>query len=199
MQWRDSLGCLRLRTPVHGVAAGCEGLGGFEIDAGEHGPAHVDDVLAGDAMLHGTSPRSGPRGVGRWPGPGAVHRRPGSRWVHRPGGAWSGHRPSDSENRGRVYHGVTKSRDDRPRVPDPLAAPAHRPGHGDAPAPARDRRHGRPGPVLDLDRAVVYSQNHDQVGNRPVGDRPRAEELPVRAACLLFAPHTPLRPAAARA
>jgi maltooligosyltrehalose trehalohydrolase len=42
------------------------------------------------------------------------------------------------------------------------------------------------------ERLIVCSQNHDQVGNRPVGDRPRAEELPLRAACLLFAPQTPL-------
>ena len=41
-------------------------------------------------------------------------------------------------------------------------------------------------------RLVVCSQNHDQVGNRAAGDRPRAEELLIRAACVLFAPHVPL-------
>jgi maltooligosyltrehalose trehalohydrolase len=42
-------------------------------------------------------------------------------------------------------------------------------------------------------RNFVYcSQNHDQVGNRPTGDRPRPEELELRAAALLFAPQVPL-------
>jgi maltooligosyltrehalose trehalohydrolase len=39
---------------------------------------------------------------------------------------------------------------------------------------------------------VYCSQNHDQVGNRAFGDRPRAEELALRAAALLFAPQVPL-------
>jgi maltooligosyltrehalose trehalohydrolase len=42
------------------------------------------------------------------------------------------------------------------------------------------------------DRFVFCSQNHDQVGNRAVGDRPRTEELSLRAAALLFAPQVPL-------
>jgi maltooligosyltrehalose trehalohydrolase len=42
------------------------------------------------------------------------------------------------------------------------------------------------------ERLVVCSQNHDQVGNRAVGDRPHPDELLVRAAVLLFAPQTPL-------
>jgi maltooligosyltrehalose trehalohydrolase len=42
------------------------------------------------------------------------------------------------------------------------------------------------------ERFVFCSQNHDQVGNRAVGDRPAADELRVRAAVLLFAPQTPL-------
>jgi maltooligosyltrehalose trehalohydrolase len=41
-------------------------------------------------------------------------------------------------------------------------------------------------------RLVYCSQNHDQVGNRPLGDRPEADELELRAAALLFAPHIPL-------
>jgi maltooligosyltrehalose trehalohydrolase len=41
-------------------------------------------------------------------------------------------------------------------------------------------------------RLIVCSQNHDQVGNRPHGDRPRPAELRLRAAALLFAPQTPL-------
>jgi maltooligosyltrehalose trehalohydrolase len=41
-------------------------------------------------------------------------------------------------------------------------------------------------------RLVYCSQNHDQVGNRALGDRPRPDELRLRAAALLFAPQTPL-------
>jgi maltooligosyltrehalose trehalohydrolase len=39
---------------------------------------------------------------------------------------------------------------------------------------------------------VYCSQNHDQVGNRALGDRPARDELELRAACLLFAPQVPL-------
>jgi maltooligosyltrehalose trehalohydrolase len=42
------------------------------------------------------------------------------------------------------------------------------------------------------ERLVYESQNHDQVGNRALGDRPRTEELRIRAAALLFAPQVPL-------
>ena len=41
-------------------------------------------------------------------------------------------------------------------------------------------------------RLVYCSQNHDQIGNRAFGDRPRTEELRLRAAALLFAPQVPL-------
>ena len=42
------------------------------------------------------------------------------------------------------------------------------------------------------ERLVFCSQNHDQVGNRALGDRPARDELEIRAAALLFAPQTPL-------
>ena len=42
------------------------------------------------------------------------------------------------------------------------------------------------------ERLVVCSQNHDQVGNRAFGDRPKPDELLIRAATVLFAPQTPL-------
>jgi maltooligosyltrehalose trehalohydrolase len=51
-----------------------------------------------------------------------------------------------------------------------------------------ERQLGRTPP----ERLVVCSQNHDQVGNRAFGDRPRPEELRIRAAVTLFAPQTPL-------
>jgi len=41
-------------------------------------------------------------------------------------------------------------------------------------------------------RLVFCSQNHDQVGNRALGDRPEESELRLRAAALLWAPQTPL-------
>src|SRR5581483_7096662 len=57
------------------------------------------------------------------------------------------------------------------------------------------------GKVADLARAfeaeppfrlVVCAQNHDQVGNRALGDRLPPEKLRVAAACVLFSPHIPL-------
>jgi maltooligosyltrehalose trehalohydrolase len=41
-------------------------------------------------------------------------------------------------------------------------------------------------------RLVYSSQNHDQVGNRALGERPARDELELRAALLLFAPQVPL-------
>jgi maltooligosyltrehalose trehalohydrolase len=43
-----------------------------------------------------------------------------------------------------------------------------------------------------FERLVIFDQNHDQVGNRAVGDRLPRDRLRVAAACVLFAPHTPL-------
>jgi maltooligosyltrehalose trehalohydrolase len=42
------------------------------------------------------------------------------------------------------------------------------------------------------ERLVVFAQNHDQVGNRALGDRLPPELLRVAAACVLFSTHTPL-------
>jgi maltooligosyltrehalose trehalohydrolase len=42
------------------------------------------------------------------------------------------------------------------------------------------------------ERLIVCSQNHDQVGNRALGDRPVTGELRIRAMVTLFAPATPL-------
>src|SRR5207248_3559386 len=49
------------------------------------------------------------------------------------------------------------------------------------------RGHGR-----DPRRLVVCAQNHDQVGNRAVGDRLPPDALRVAAAVTLFSPCTPL-------
>jgi len=42
------------------------------------------------------------------------------------------------------------------------------------------------------ERLIVCSQNHDQVGNRALGDRPADSEFRIRALVTLFAPETPL-------
>ena len=42
------------------------------------------------------------------------------------------------------------------------------------------------------ERLVICEQNHDQVGNRALGDRLTREQLRIAAACILFAPQTPL-------
>ena len=60
----------------------------------------------------------------------------------------------------------------------------------------RGRPHGAPAADLGADKFIVYLQNHDQVGNRPHGDRlttlvePSAARL--AAAITLFAPSVPL-------
>lgn len=61
---------------------------------------------------------------------------------------------------------------------------------------SRDRRHGDSAGGLPGDRFVICTQNHDQIGNRAVGDRlttqlsPPAQRL--AASLLLLAPHLPL-------
>ncbi|HET8606516.1 MAG TPA: alpha-amylase family glycosyl hydrolase [Gaiellaceae bacterium] len=59
-------------------------------------------------------------------------------------------------------------------------------GYGSPDGLARQLRRSPP------ERLVVCSQDHDQVGNRALGDRPRREELRARAAVVCFAPQTPL-------
>jgi maltooligosyltrehalose trehalohydrolase len=44
----------------------------------------------------------------------------------------------------------------------------------------------------DREQLVVYAQNHDQVGNRPAGDRLDRARLRVAAHCVLLSPCTPL-------
>jgi maltooligosyltrehalose trehalohydrolase len=60
----------------------------------------------------------------------------------------------------------------------------------------RQRRHGAPMPDIDYSRIVVSAQNHDQVGNRMLGDRLSGlvsfEAQKLAAACVLTAPFQPL-------
>ncbi|GAC1493776.1 MAG: malto-oligosyltrehalose trehalohydrolase [Solirubrobacteraceae bacterium] len=56
----------------------------------------------------------------------------------------------------------------------------------------RRRRHGAPVGELAPQRFVVFTQNHDQVGNRALGDRlPRAAQ-PLAAFCVLLSPYLPM-------
>ncbi len=56
----------------------------------------------------------------------------------------------------------------------------------------RRRRHGAPAGDRPPEQFLVYAQNHDQVGNRALGDRlePRAQRL--AALCVLFSPYAPV-------
>jgi maltooligosyltrehalose trehalohydrolase len=63
-------------------------------------------------------------------------------------------------------------------------------------SPFRDRRHGSSSAHLEPKKFVVFSQNHDQVGNRMQGDRLTGsltlEQLKLAAACVLLSPSIPL-------
>ncbi|HEX6534225.1 MAG TPA: malto-oligosyltrehalose trehalohydrolase [Gemmatimonadaceae bacterium] len=63
-------------------------------------------------------------------------------------------------------------------------------------APHRRRRHGASAVDVSTDRFVIALQNHDQVGNRALGERLSAlvpfERLPLAAALLLLSPYVPL-------
>jgi maltooligosyltrehalose trehalohydrolase len=51
---------------------------------------------------------------------------------------------------------------------------------------------GRPGGHLPPERYIVFDQNHDQVGNRAIGDRLPPEARELAALCVLFSPYTPM-------
>ena len=56
----------------------------------------------------------------------------------------------------------------------------------------RRRRFGAPAEDRAPAQFVVFSQNHDQVGNRAFGDRMPAAARPLAAFCVLLSPFTPL-------
>ncbi len=68
--------------------------------------------------------------------------------------------------------------------------------YGDRYSRFRDRHQGSDSRGLAADSFVVFSQNHDQVGNRPFGDRLSSlvdfESLKLAAAAVLLAPGIPL-------
>ncbi|WP_421121620.1 malto-oligosyltrehalose trehalohydrolase [Aquihabitans daechungensis] len=55
----------------------------------------------------------------------------------------------------------------------------------------RKRRFGAPAGHIPAERFVVFSQNHDQIGNRPVGDRLTGTAARLAAFCTLLSPFTP--------
>ncbi len=74
-----------------------------------------------------------------------------------------------------------------------LAKAFHRPYvHDGTWSGYRGRRFGAPADEVDPERFVVFDQNHDQVGNRPLGDRLPAEARALAALCTLTSPFTPL-------
>ncbi|GIH68951.1 malto-oligosyltrehalose trehalohydrolase [Sphaerimonospora thailandensis] len=56
----------------------------------------------------------------------------------------------------------------------------------------RGRSHGRPAAHVPAHRFVCCVQNHDQVGNRPEGDRMEPDQLWIAAGLLLTSPFTPM-------
>lgn len=56
----------------------------------------------------------------------------------------------------------------------------------------RRRRFGAPAADRPVEQFVVYSANHDQVGNRPLGDRLADDLRPLAAFATLLAPFTPM-------
>ena len=74
-----------------------------------------------------------------------------------------------------------------------LAKAFHRPHvHDGAYSAFRRRRFGAPSDDVPPERFVVFSQNHDQVGNRAFGDRLSAQARPLAAFCTLLCPFVPL-------
>jgi maltooligosyltrehalose trehalohydrolase len=74
-----------------------------------------------------------------------------------------------------------------------LAKAFHRPQvHDGTWSSFRKRRFGAPAEDVPVERFVVFSQNHDQVGNRAFGDRLPEQARPLAAFCTLLAPFTPM-------
>ena len=74
-----------------------------------------------------------------------------------------------------------------------LAKAMHRPHvHDGSYSTFRRRRFGAPADDVPPERFVVFSQNHDQVGNRAFGDRMPPRARPLAAFCTLLSPFVPL-------
>ncbi len=74
-----------------------------------------------------------------------------------------------------------------------LAKAFHRPHvHDGTYSTFRRRRFGARADHVPPERFVVFSANHDQVGNRAFGDRLPVEARPLAAFCTLLSPFTPM-------
>jgi maltooligosyltrehalose trehalohydrolase len=74
-----------------------------------------------------------------------------------------------------------------------LAKAFHRPYvHDGTFSTFRSRRFGAPADDVAPERFVVFSSNHDQVGNRAFGDRPPVQTRPLAALLTCLAPFTPM-------
>jgi maltooligosyltrehalose trehalohydrolase len=74
-----------------------------------------------------------------------------------------------------------------------LAKALHRPHVDDGNySPFRRRRFGAPADDVPVQQFVVFSQNHDQVGNRANGDRMPSSVRPIAAFWTLLSPFTPM-------
>jgi maltooligosyltrehalose trehalohydrolase len=74
-----------------------------------------------------------------------------------------------------------------------LAKAFHRPHvHDGTYSTFRHRRFGAKADQVPAERFVVFSSNHDQVGNRAFGDRLPGEVRPLAALCTLLSPFTPM-------
>ena len=74
-----------------------------------------------------------------------------------------------------------------------LAKAFHRPHvHDGNYSSFRRRRFGAPADDVPVERFVVFSQNHDQVGNRAFGDRMPPEARRLAAFCTLLSPFVPM-------
>ena len=59
-------------------------------------------------------------------------------------------------------------------------------------SPSRGRRFGARADDIPPERFIVFDQDHDQVGNRALGDRLPVEVRPLAALCTLLSPFTPM-------
>ncbi|MHB8657371.1 MAG: malto-oligosyltrehalose trehalohydrolase [Solirubrobacteraceae bacterium] len=74
-----------------------------------------------------------------------------------------------------------------------LAKAMHRPHvHDGVYSSFRHRRFGAPADDVPPERFIVFSQDHDQVGNRALGDRIPPQARPLAAFCTLLSPFTPM-------
>jgi maltooligosyltrehalose trehalohydrolase len=59
-------------------------------------------------------------------------------------------------------------------------------------SPFRERRFGAPADDRPAEQFIVFDQNHDQVGNRALGDRLPRRLAPLAALCTLLSPFVPM-------